>query len=75
MSMFVLLGLKDTQSRIEVSEIPTRFRGVLTISVVDMRILDHNVRTSVRIPPVSILRSVGALASTRNVDIVEDDIR
>jgi len=47
---------------------------VLTIAVVDDRVLNGNVRASVRIPAVGVLSDVYTLTCTRDIYIIEDDI-
>lgn len=49
---------------------------MLTIAVVNDRVLDGDAVAAVRIPSISVLGSdTGIPTATSNVDVVEDDIR
>jgi hypothetical protein len=72
--MLVLFGLKDTQSKELAGSRLSEYYGVLTVSVVDVRVLDRNVGGSISIPSVCVLCDIYAFACTSNVYIVEYDI-
>jgi len=44
------------------------------VSIVDNRILDHDIRASISVPTVSVLGNIHTVASSRNIDVVKDDI-
>jgi hypothetical protein len=47
---------------------------VLAVSIVDHRVLNHEARASISVPPIGILRYIDASAMPSNVDIVEYNI-
>lgn len=51
-----------------------RLEGDAVVTVVDVRVLDHDVAAAVRVPAVSVLGWVRGRAAAEDVDVREDDI-
>lgn len=65
----------DSRNCLGLSQPKDETRAVsLTISVINDRVHDGDIRTPVGIPPIGILGSGLALAEAADVDVVEDDI-
>lgn len=72
--MFVEFGLKLTQSSLLLAKFMSPKHDLLTIFVIDNRILDRYTGAPICVPTVSILGRIGTHASSVDVDVVKDNI-
>ena len=67
------IGFKRDTICIPSAEEQTRTYS-LTISIIDNRVLDNDIRGSVCVPSISVLGNILASACPRYIDIVKDDV-
>lgn len=52
-----------------------RFERYTVIPIVDIRILNHDIRAPIRVPAICVLCNVLARTRARNVDVAEHNVR